>query len=87
MANIKKQIKRNITNEKTRVHNVDIKSRVRTSIKDVRVACQAGNKEEAQKALVFACKLIDKSVSSGVQKENTAARQKSEISHLVAKLK
>jgi len=87
MANIKSQIKRNRTNEEARLRNKAAKSAIRTSIKKVRVAVEAKNLEEAEKALVAANRLIDKSVSDGVQHKNTASRQKSEISKLVNSLK
>ena len=49
MANIKSQIKRNKTNEKARIRNISYKSKFRTAMKKVRVACEAKNVEEANK--------------------------------------
>ena len=43
--------------------------------------------EEAEKLLVAAERLIDKSVSDGIQKKNTGSRQKSEIRRLVNSIK
>ena len=86
MANIKQQIKRNRTNEKSRQRNASFKSQVRTAIKKVKVAVQAGDKEAANKALPKAISLIDKSVDKGVQHKNTAARQKSSLTTLVNSL-
>jgi len=87
MANIKSQIKRNRTNEEARLRNKAAKSAIRTSIKKVKVAVEAKNVEEAEKALLAAYRLIDKSVSDGIQHKNTAARQKSEVQRLVNSLK
>ena len=87
MANIKSQIKRNGTNEKARQRNASAKSAVRTAIKKVRLAVEAKNVEEAEKLLVAAERLIDKSVSDGIQKKNTGSRQKSEIRRLVNSIK
>ena len=87
MANIKSQIKRIGTNEKARQRNVSAKSAVRTAAKKVRLAVEAKNLEEAEKALVAAERLIDKSVSDGIQKKNTGSRQKSEIRRLVNSIK
>ena len=87
MANIKSQIKRNRTNEMARLRNKAAKSAVRTSIKKVKTFVEAKNVAEAEKALMEAYRLIDKSVSDGVQHKNTAARQKSEIQRLVNSLK
>ena len=87
MANIKSQIKRNRTNEEARLRNKAAKSAIRTSMKKVRVAVEAKDLAAAEKALVEANRLIDKSVSDGVQHKNTASRQKSEMSRLVNSLK
>lgn len=87
MANIKSQIKRNRTNEEARLRNKAAKSAVRTSIKRVKVAVEAKDLAAAEKALVEAFRLIDKSVSDGIQHKNTASRQKGEIQRLVNSLK
>ena len=87
MANIKSQIKRNKTNEKARQRNKAAKSAIRTASKKVRVAVEAKDLEAAEKALLAATSLIDKSVSDGVQHKNTASRQKSELQRLVNSLK
>ncbi|HLR55353.1 MAG TPA: 30S ribosomal protein S20, partial [Actinomycetales bacterium] len=51
MANIKSQIKRNKTNEKSRERNLTVKSEMRTYVRRVRQAVAAGNKEDADAAL------------------------------------
>ena len=87
MANIKSQIKRNRTNELARERNKAAKSALRTAIKRVRVAVEAKDLAATEEALVKAFRLIDKSVSDGVQHKNTASRQKGEIQRLVNSLK
>ena len=87
MANIKSQIKRNRTNEIARMRNKSAKSAVRSAMKKVRLAVEAKDLEKAELALKEAFRLIDKSVSDGVQHKNTAARQKSEMQNLVNSLK
>ena len=87
MANIKSHIKRIGTNEKARQRNASAKSAVRTAIKKVKAACTANDLTTAEAALVNAYRLIDKTVSDGIQHKNTAARQKSEIQRLVNALK
>lgn len=87
MANIKSQIKRNRTNEEARERNKAAKSAIRTSVKKVRVAVEAKDLAKAEAALVAAFRLIDKSVSDGVQHKNTASRQKGELQRLVNSLK
>lgn len=86
MANIKSQEKRIKTNEKARQRNASAKSAIRTAIKKVTVAAEAKDKATAEKALLEAFRLIDKSVSDGIQHKNTAARQKGKIQRLVNKI-
>ena len=83
MANIKSQIKRNKTNEKARLRNKAQKAALRSAMKKVRLSVEAKDLKAAEENLNAAFRLIDKSVSDGVQHKNTAARQKSEISNLV----
>ena len=83
MANIKSQIKRNITNEKAHQRNAAAKSALRTASKKVKLAVEAKDLKLAEELLVKAFSLIDKSVSDGVQHKNTAARQKATLSNLV----
>ena len=87
MANIKSQIKRNRTNELARERNKAAKSALRTASKKVRLAVEAKDLAAAEKNLVEAIRLIDKSVSDGVQHKNTASRQKGELQRLVNSLK
>ncbi|MCQ3035263.1 MAG: 30S ribosomal protein S20 [Bacilli bacterium] len=87
MAQIKSQMKRIGTNEKSRQRNVSVRSEVRTASKKVRVAVEAKDVAAAETALKAAIKLIDSSVSAGVTKRNTAARQKSSLQKLVNGLK
>ena len=86
MANIKSQIKRAKTNEKTRSANASYKSAMRTAIKKVELACKQGNKEVASELLKVAFAYVDASVSKGIQHKNTAARQKAQLQKLVNSL-
>ena len=86
MANIKQQKKRNITNEKNRVRNASFKSSVKTAVKRVENAVASGNKEEAIKALSFACKKLDKALAKGIFHKNFVARNKSRLALLVNSL-
>ena len=86
MANIKSQIKRNKTNEKARIRNVSYKSKLRTAIKQVRLACEANDKEKALKLLRVANSIIDRAVVKGIEHKSAAARQKSNLQNLVNKL-
>lgn len=83
MANIKSQIKRIGTNRKATERNKAYKSELRTAIRRVREAVAEGNAEQAQTALAFASKKLDKAVSKGVIHKNQAANRKSAIAKLV----
>ena len=86
MANIKSAKKRVLVNQKKAAQNQMIKSAVKTEIKKVRAAVEAGNKEEAAKALLAATSAIDKAESKGVIKKNTASRKVSRLALAVNKL-
>lgn len=79
MANIKSQKKRILIAERNRQANASFKTKMRHAVKDVKVALDAGKVDEAEKLLVVAVSLIDKSVKNGIQPKNTAARQKSTL--------
>jgi small subunit ribosomal protein S20 len=83
MANIKGQMKRNLTNEKRRLANASFKSGLKSAVKKVETSVQENNKEAATSALSLAFKKLDKSVTKGVHHKNYVARQKSRLSKLV----
>ncbi len=86
MAQIKSQKKRIITNEKANKANSSYKSMMRTAMKKVVKAVDEKNLELAKERLSAAVKLIDKSVSKGIQHQNTANRQKTTLYRLVNEL-
>ncbi|WP_394937888.1 30S ribosomal protein S20 [Psychromicrobium sp. YIM B11713] len=86
MANIKSQKKRILTNEKARQRNVAVKSELKTAVRAVNEAVEAGDKETASTALATASRKLDKAVSKGVIHSNQAANRKSAISKKVSKL-
>ena len=86
MANIKGQMKRNLTNEKRRLRNASFKSGLKTALKNVEVAVAEKNKEVATVALAEAFKQLDKSMTKGINHKNYVARQKSRLAKLVATL-
>ncbi len=79
MANIASARKRARTAEKSRQHNVAIRSRMRTHIKNVIKAIDAGNKEEAQKLYQASVSVIDTSARKGIIHANKAARHKQRL--------
>ena len=79
MANIKSAQKRARQAEKTRKHNMGLRSRMRTHIKNVLNACDAGDKAAAESAYRSAVPVIDSMVNKGIVSRNKAARHKSRL--------
>jgi len=86
VANIKSQIKRVKTNAARTERNRAYKSELRTWIRKVRTAVDAGDAEAAKGALVTASKKLDKAVSKGVIHANQAANKKSALAKRVNSL-
>lgn len=84
MANIKSAEKRARQTVKRRARNVAGRSKLRTAIKNVVNAVEAGNKEEAAARLKVAVPVIDSAVNKGLIHRNKASRHKS---HLNARVK
>ena len=87
MANIKSQKKRILTAEKARQRNKAVRSELKTAIKAVRTAVEAGQLEDAQVAANKASRLLDKAASKGIVHKNQAAQRKSSVQKLVNTLK
>lgn len=86
MANIKSAKKRiKVINKKT-LRNKMIKSQVKTAMKKVIVAVNAGDKEAASVALKNAASAIDKAYIKGIYHKNAVARKKSSLTKLVNSL-
>ncbi|MBI0062759.1 MULTISPECIES: 30S ribosomal protein S20 [Bifidobacterium] len=83
MANIKSQKKRVITNEKAHLRNKEVKSAIKTSVRSVRKAVDAGDKEAAQAAFQVAARRLDKAAGKGVIHRNQAANRKSGLANAV----
>ena len=79
MANSPQAKKRARQAESRRQHHAGLRSMVRTYIKKVISAIQAGNKEEAQTAYNSAVPIIDRMADKGILHKNKAARHKSRL--------
>ena len=79
MAHSKSSKKRVFIGERNAARNKSIKSRVKTFVKNVLIAVDAKNVDEAKAALQVAYKELDKAVTKGVLKKNTASRKKSRL--------
>lgn len=83
MANMKQQIKRYKNDNAKRAKNTAFKSSLKTAIKNVQGAVEAGNKEEANVAFNAVVSKLDASVTKGIHHKNYANRQKSRLAKLV----
>lgn len=70
-------------NIKRRQKNIAVKGAVKKSVKAVRKAVAANNKEKATEALKTAIRSLDRAAQKGVLKKNTAARLKSRLHRAV----
>ena len=79
MANSAQARKRARQAEKNRIRNAGQRSNLRTFIKKVLTAVNAGDQEKAQIAFKTAVPLIDSAVNKGLIHKNKAARSKSRL--------
>ena len=80
MANTAQARKRAKQAEKRRVRNAGQRSNLRTFVKKVLAAVNAGDKEKAVDAFKIASPVIDAAVNKGLIHKNKAARSKSRLS-------
>ena len=83
MANSVSARKRARQAERHRMRNASMRSNVRTAIKKVLRAIEAGDKDAAVSAYKDVVPAIDRSVSKGIMHKNTAARNKSRLNQHV----
>jgi small subunit ribosomal protein S20 len=86
VANIKSQQKRILTNERARLRNQSVKSSLRTAVRGLREAIDAGNKDQAAALLEVTSRKLDKAASKGVIHKNQAANKKSALALAINKL-
>ncbi|HZN49516.1 MAG TPA: 30S ribosomal protein S20 [Methylomirabilota bacterium] len=80
MANTKSAMKRIRQNERRRLRNRAMRSKIRGSVKTARAAEGAARPA----AILEAIRVLDKAVSKGVLHRNTAARKKSALARRLA---
>lgn len=83
MANIKSAAKRAEIAKVRTLRNKSAMSKVKTTVKNVETAVEAGNADEAKAALAVAVKTIDKAVSKNILHKNNAANKKSRLTKMV----
>ncbi len=80
MANSAQARKRARQAIKKRIHNVSLRSKLRTAIKSIRKTIQSGDKTIAQVAFNNSIGIVDSIASKGIIHKNKAARYKSRLS-------
>ncbi len=83
MANTAQAKKRAKQAEKSRIRNAGQRSNLRTFVKKVIAAVNAGDKEKAQAADKVVVPIIDSAVNKGIIHKNKAARGKSRLNSKV----
>jgi small subunit ribosomal protein S20 len=86
LANSLSARKRARQSERNRRRNASARSHVRTSIKNVLRAIEAGDKKAAEAAYIAVLPAIDRSVAKGIMPMNKAARHKSRLNKHVRAL-
>ena len=86
MANSAQAIKRARQAEKRRQRNTSQRSTMRTSIKKVIAAINAGDREAASLAYAAAVPVIDSAAGKGLIHTNKAARHKSRLNQHIRSL-
>lgn len=86
MANIKSAKKRILVNQKKADRNKSVRSKVKTSIKKVYTAIEAGDKAAAAEALKLATVELDKAETKGVYHKNMTSRKVSRLAKAVNKM-
>jgi small subunit ribosomal protein S20 len=79
LANIQSAKKRARQAIKRRAHNVMLRSRVRTAIRKVVKAVEAGDKEAAKASFAAVVPEIDRMANKGILQKNRAAHYKSQL--------
>tara|TARA_B100000686_G_C16252078_1_gene694946 strand:+ start:160 stop:423 length:264 start_codon:yes stop_codon:yes gene_type:complete len=86
VANIKSAQKRARQAVKLRAHNMDLRSKLRTKIKNVINFVDQNDKDAANKAFKDVEPVIDSMVNKGIIKKNKAARHKSRLNKKIKNL-
>jgi small subunit ribosomal protein S20 len=86
LATHKSALKRAKQNKIKRFKNVGYKTKAKRAVKEVRTAVDNNTADEAQKSLVLAVSILQKTASKGVIHRNTASRKISRLARQVNKL-
>ena len=86
MPQRKSGIKELRKNRTKRLHNLDIKTDLKKTIKAYLASIKDKNKDESQSNLKLVYKKLDKATKKNIIAKNTASRRKSRFSKLLANL-
>lgn len=86
MANTAQARKRARQSQKQRAHNFSMRSTLRTAIKRVKKAIEAGDKAAAQKVFSESVSVIDSIADKNIIHKNKASRHKSRLSAAIKAL-
>jgi len=81
----KSALKANRQNVKRREHNRQMRSKLRSALKAIRVSLDAKDLESAKAALSQTVSIVDKMATKGIIHRNTAARYKSRLASRMSK--
>ena len=85
MASHDSALKAHRQNIKRRERNRQLRTRLRSALRDIRAAIDAGNPNDVKDALRQTISLVDKMAGKGLIHRNTAGRYKSRLSARVSK--
>jgi len=83
MAHSKQALKRVRQNERDRLANKAKMTRMKTEVKKLMTAVEAGDKGKANELLITVCRTIDKAAKHSIIHKNTASRKKSSVTRAV----
>lgn len=79
MANTNSARKAARQSQQRRIHNMGLRSEMRTAIKNVRKAIESGDKTAAQKVFRESVSVVDRIADKDIIHKNKAARHKSQL--------
>ena len=85
MARHRSALKAHRQSVERREHNRQLRTRLRSALKSIRAALDAGDTAKGKEALGSTVSLIDKMASKGIIHDNTAGRYKSRLTKRLAK--
>ena len=85
MASHDSALKAHRQNIRRREHNREMRSRLRSALRDIRAAIDAGDPAKVKDALRNTISLVDKMAGKGIIHRNAAGRYKSRLNSRVAR--